>query len=86
MQSKFIIIFSRLCLLDNTFNSSDFNEFLDDLEEDPALRQNINIFRDASKQIPVDSNDVQDETAPHITLEEMLDDLVIDDVEMGDVE
>ncbi|XP_023028053.2 60S ribosomal export protein NMD3 [Leptinotarsa decemlineata] len=38
-------------------DANDFNEFLDDLEEDPALRQNINIFKDNSKQIPVDSFD-----------------------------
>lgn len=57
---------------------------MDDLEEDPALRQNINIFKDKSKQIPVDSNDKYDETIPHVTLEEMLDDLVIDDVEMDE--
>lgn len=57
---------------------------MDELEEDPALRQNVNIFKDASKIIPVDSNEVIDETLPHITLEEMLDDLNIDDVEMDE--
>lgn len=57
---------------------------MDDLEEDPGLRQNINIFRDTSKPIPVDLNDVEDPNAPYITLEEMLDELVIDDVEMGE--
>lgn len=63
---------------------SEYNEFLDELEEDPELRQNINIFKDSSKQIAIDSNDVIDPFTPHITLEEMLDDLVIEDVEMGD--
>lgn len=57
---------------------------MDDLEEDPGLRQNINIFKDKSKVIPVDSYDALDPDAPHITLEEMLDDLVIDDVEMAE--
>ncbi|KAJ3641156.1 hypothetical protein Zmor_027673 [Zophobas morio] len=65
-------------------DTRDYNEFLDDLEEDPDLRQNINIFKDNSKQIPVDSTDETDETIPRITLAEMLDDLVIDDVEMAD--
>lgn len=60
----------------------DYNEFLDDLEEDAGIRQNINIYKDSSKQIPVDDNDDFDATVPHVTLEEMLDDLVIDDVEM----
>ncbi|KAL3289186.1 hypothetical protein HHI36_003622 [Cryptolaemus montrouzieri] len=63
----------------------DYNEFLDDLEEDVNLRQNINIFKDKSKVIPVDSNDVVDDNVPHVTLEEMLDDLVIDDVEMEEM-
>lgn len=60
---------------------SEYNEFLDDLEEDPELRQNINIFRDSRKQIPVDTNEL-DPSIPQITLEEMLDDLVIEDTEM----
>jgi nonsense-mediated mRNA decay protein 3 len=64
---------------------SDYNEFLDDLEEDPEMRQNINIFKDSRKQqMPVDVNDMIDPAAPQITLEEMLDDLVLDDVEMAD--
>lgn len=63
----------------------DYNEFLNDLEEDPDLRQNVNIFKDSSKQIPVDVNDGIDPSVPRITLEEMLDDLVLeDDDEMGE--
>jgi nonsense-mediated mRNA decay protein 3 len=64
---------------------SDYNEFLDDLEEDPDMRMHVNIFKDAKKQqMPVDVNDMVDPGAPEITLEEMLDDLVLDDVEMAD--
>lgn len=49
------------------------------------MRQNINIFKDSKKQqLPVDVNDMVDASVPQITLEEMLDDLVIDDVEMAD--
>lgn len=49
------------------------------------MRQNVNIFKDARKQvIAVDTDDMADSNLPQITLEEMLDDLVIDDVEMGD--
>lgn len=62
----------------------DYNEFLNDLEEDPDLRQNVNIFKDRSKAIPVDINDGIDASVPQITLEEMLDDLVLDDDEMGE--
>lgn len=49
------------------------------------MRQNINIFRDSKKQIPVDEDEVIDPSVPQITLEEMLDDLFIDDVEMKEV-
>lgn len=62
----------------------DYNEFLDDLEEDPQLRQHVNIFKDATKPIPVDINDGMDPSEPRITLEEMLDDLVLEDDAMGD--
>lgn len=62
----------------------DYNEFLDDLEEDPDLRQNVNIFKDSSKLIPVDTNDGIDPSVPRITLEEMLDDLVLEDDDMGE--
>lgn len=49
------------------------------------MRQNINIFKDAKKQhMAVDVNDLADPSIPQITLEEMLDDLVIDDVDMAD--
>lgn len=58
---------------------------MDDLEEDPDMRQHVNIFKDAKKQqIAVDVNDMVDPSAPQITLEEMLDDLVLDDVEMAE--
>lgn len=65
------------------FFRRDYNEFLDDLEEDPALRQNVNIFK-AKTQIPVDTDSEMDPTMPCITLEEMLDDLQIDDVDMAE--
>lgn len=57
---------------------------MDDLEEDPQLRQHVNIFKDSSKLIPVDVNDGIDPSVPRITLEEMLDDLVLEDDAMGD--
>lgn len=54
------------------------------MEEDPDLRQNVNIFKDRTKAIPVDVNDGIDPSVPQITLEEMLDDLVLDDDDMGE--
>ncbi|XP_026745066.1 60S ribosomal export protein NMD3-like [Trichoplusia ni] len=63
--------------------NEDYNDFLDDLEEDPAFRQNVNIFKDEQK-IPVDTDEI-DPSLPRITLAEMLDDLVIEDVDMTEV-
>lgn len=59
---------------------SEYNEFLEELEEDPDMRRNINIFKNTGKQIPVDTNEM-DPSIPQITLEEMLDDLMIEDSE-----
>lgn len=48
------------------------------MEENPETRQNVNIYKDSRKVIPVDSNDLAlDPSIPQITLEEMMDDLVI---------
>ncbi|CAB1347807.1 unnamed protein product [Coregonus sp. 'balchen'] len=59
-----------------------YQDFLEDLEEDEALRKNVNIFRDASK-IPVES-DTDDEGAPRISLMEMLEDLSLTDATGGE--
>lgn len=69
-----------------TFPYSDYNQFLEDLEEDPQLRQNVNIYKDERKlgAMPVDADDMLDPTVPRITLEEMLDDLVLYDDNMGE--
>ena len=59
----------------------DYYDFMEDLEEDPMLRQNINIYKDHQKiqnEMAIDSDDV-DEDAPQITLQEMLEDLIIED-------
>ncbi|XP_050312977.1 60S ribosomal export protein NMD3 [Anthonomus grandis grandis] len=68
-----------------SIDGKDFNEFMDDLEEDPELRRNVNIFKDSAKMaaLPVDMFD--DNYDPNgVTLEEMLDDLDVNDVEMAD--
>ncbi|KOC66748.1 60S ribosomal export protein NMD3 [Habropoda laboriosa] len=65
-------------------DNNDYYEFLEDIEEDPEMRQNINIFRDRMKVIPVDTNE-SDPNFPCITLEEMLDDLTVDDIEVPKV-
>jgi nonsense-mediated mRNA decay protein 3 len=67
--------------MDTNSENDDYNEFLEALEEDLELRANINIFRDNKKQIPVNAECI-DPTLPQVTLEEMLDDLIINDSEM----
>lgn len=56
------------------------DDFMDDLEEDKDLRQNINIYKNPNAGVePI----VEDEDGtPRISLEEMMDDLYIyeDDV------
>lgn len=53
--------------------------FMEDLEEDQEYRKNVDIYVDRS-HVPTDTDD---EGAPKITLQEMLEDLTIaDDVEM----
>ncbi|NXG75296.1 NMD3 protein, partial [Baryphthengus martii] len=51
-----------------------YQDFLEDLEEDEAIRKNVNIYRNAD--IPVES-DTDDEGLPRISLAEMLEDLHI---------
>ena len=65
--------------MDVTSVNRDYTDFLEDLEEDPAFRQNINIYKDAARMaVQVNEND---EEIPQITLQEMLDDLHIADDE-----
>ncbi|MBZ3879936.1 Olfactory receptor 14C36 [Sciurus carolinensis] len=58
----------------DTDDERQYQDFLEDLEEDEAIRKNINIYRDST--IPVES-DTDDEGAPGISLAEMLEDLHI---------
>lgn len=60
----------------------DYTDFLEELEEDPAYRQNVNVYLDREK-LAIDTDD-EDADAPKITLQEMLDDLTLHDDPMGD--
>jgi nonsense-mediated mRNA decay protein 3 len=62
-------------------------DFMDDLENDPQYRQNVNIYKRKHDTLaPVQETDDEDDERPKISLEEMLDDLVLDDAEMEDAE
>lgn len=58
----------------------DYTDFLEDLEEDPQYRTNINIYRDEVKMAAVVGSG-NDEAAelPQVSIEEMLEDLNIDE-------
>jgi len=59
---------------------NEYNDFMEDLEEDPELRKNVNIYKDTAKiagEMPVDQDSISDSEIPQITLAEMLDDLDI---------
>jgi len=68
----------------------DYEDFLQDLEEDPTIREGINIFVDKEKlarQIEGGGGGGDDdEGPPEISLAEMMEDLEINDDPMGDDE
>jgi len=53
------------------------DEFMDDLEEDKDLRQNINIYKNPDADIESATENDDEDDAPRISLEEMMEDLVI---------
>lgn len=56
----------------------DYTDFLEDLEEDPQYRTNVNIYRDESKVAAVPEAADEAVELPQVSLEEMLEDLVLD--------
>jgi len=62
--------------LDTESVNRDYNDFLEDLEEDQAIRDNVNIYKDNTK-ITVEIEETDDEGLPQISLQEMLEDLTI---------
>jgi len=63
----------------STGGNDDYDDFLNDLEEDPELRQNVNVYKDARKMaVDQDTASEGDQAIPQITLAEMLDDLVME--------
>ncbi|VDL81668.1 unnamed protein product [Nippostrongylus brasiliensis] len=64
--------------------ADEFQRFMEDVEEDPYMREKINIYKDEERlNQAVDSDDEEIPDAP--TLAEMLDDLNFEDSEMQDV-
>lgn len=57
-------------------DDGDYNDFLEDLEEDPELRKNINMYKQGTNT----NRDVEaeEECAPRVGIEELLDELNLD--------
>lgn len=68
-------------LMNTEETQRDYIGFLEDLEEDPEYRKNVNIYIDRSKVVPVEASESGDDEAPQISLQEMMDDLNISDGE-----
>jgi len=69
--------------------AKDYEDFLQDLEEDPNYREAVNIYKDSARlKAPIESGDeTEGDGRPKISLQEMLDDLTLserEDVEDDD--
>ena len=65
----------------------DYLDFLEDLEEDPKARENVNIYKDPRKMTSVEAAGAEEsdnDNAPQISLQEMLDDMHLNDDPMGE--
>jgi len=72
--------------MDTESCNNEYVGFMEDIEEDPAMRQFINIYKDNARNMPVDEDDDQETGAPQVSLAEMLDDLDIGDMDTGDAD
>jgi len=70
--------------MDTESCNEEFADFAADLEEDPGMRKNVNIYKDSSR-VPIDEED-DDPECPQITLAEMLEDIDLDAGEDPDQE
>ena len=57
-------------------NDKEYDEFLDELEQDPELRSNINLYRNPEVREEIK---LEDETFPGVKLEELIGALTLDD-------
>ncbi|XP_077990802.1 60S ribosomal export protein NMD3-like [Glandiceps talaboti] len=69
--------------IDDEKMERDYTEFLEDLEEDQEYRQHVNIYIDHNKNVPVEASS-DDDDAPRISLQEMMDDLNLEDATGGE--
>eukprot|EP00742_Colponemidia_sp_Colp-10_P002276 GILJ01002430.1.p1 GENE.GILJ01002430.1~~GILJ01002430.1.p1 ORF type:complete len:528 (+),score=93.79 GILJ01002430.1:79-1662(+) len=68
----------------------EYEEFLQDLEEDPELRSNVNLFKEAAAPVRRDVEEMEDaeyepeEDFPEVGVEELLDGLTLNDPDEED--
>ena len=59
--------------------NEDYLEFMENLEEDPMLRKNINIYKNEDKIIPAESDAEDANEMPSIPIEELLNELDLEE-------
>lgn len=67
---------------DGTSLNQDYEDFLEDMEEDPVSRRDVNIYKDEEKlknQMSLDEETDDDGVPCRISLQEMLDDMKLDE-------
>ena len=65
--------------LEKSKDDAEFDEFMNDLEEDPEMRQKMNLFRNEAVQIEEKKEgEDEDEDYPEVQLHELIDQLNID--------
>ncbi|KAL9660457.1 hypothetical protein QQ045_025272 [Rhodiola kirilowii] len=72
--------------IDQEKHSSEYEQFLRDLEENPELRFNISLYRDKERQQQSEMASVDGEDLPSVPLDELLADLEISDNETEEEE
>ena len=70
--------------MDTESCNNEYVGFMEDIEEDPAMRQYINIYKDKERHVPVDEDDDDNADIPQVSLAEMLDDLDIGEDATGE--
>lgn len=68
-------------MLDDEQQNNDYEAFLEELEEDPELRQTVNLYKDTEAIEALARNPSVDgeDQGPHIEISELLDDLTLND-------
>ena len=64
--------------LEKSKDDAEFDEFMDDLEEDPEMRSKMNLYRDENVPVEERKKGEEDEDYPEVELHELIDQLNID--------